>query len=258
MVNDTAIREQQLVTREKAVARREKDFAEKDRGFDAKLRLVMAASAQVLGFFLLFILGMGIDWPIGTPEITRGYSFILRIAWIYLTVTIAFPAIVLVISLWQRKIKDGHTDIIMLGFVGVDLLLLLLLVKQEGGLCRSMFLPVFFLIPTAYLIVERRENRYRWRRLLVLLAIVGCICSSYRISKQHRPPENSANLHVAGSVLIFWHPKQITDFEALAHRQYDDAIFAASLVSAFIPIFQIIVLMARDRLRDDHLEESLS
>lgn len=44
-------------------------------------------------------------------------------------------------------------DYMLWFFVAIDLLGLLFIVCQQGGLSHSMFLPVFFLIPTAYLAV---------------------------------------------------------------------------------------------------------
>jgi hypothetical protein len=144
---------------------------------------------------------------------------------------------------------DWHVDVVLILLVIVDIILTLLLVSQEGGLCRSMFLPVFFLIPTAYLIVERREPKFRWSRLVVLMAIVACICISYRVSKEHEPDLKVGLVTPAhGSLHILrWEIGEITDFETLSHTPYDKAIFYASLISAFIPIFQIFVEIVQDR-----------
>src|SRR6185503_10967833 len=99
----------------------------------------------------------------------------------------------------------------------------------------------------------RREPVYRWRRLLVLIAIVACICFSYRVSKWHEPDlktaiENRSITPAQGSVRIgVWEIQEITDFETLSHPAFDKAIFYASLISAFIPILQIGVEIVQDR-----------
>jgi hypothetical protein len=217
--------------------------------FSPKVRLFMTFTAQTLGFGLLFLLGFGIEFDVKNPAIEPGFQFIRKVAWWYLGLTVFCFAVPLTVTFIRRELTDRHVDIVLILLVVVDTILTLVLVSQEGGLCRSMFLPVFFLIPTAYLIVERREPIFRWRRLLVLMAIVACICFSYRVSKEHEPDLNLGLVKPAhGAVAIWrWEIGEITDFETLSHTPYDKAIFYASLISAFIPIIQIGVEIVQDR-----------
>jgi len=217
--------------------------------FSAGVRLLMTLIAQTFGFGLLFLLGFGIDFDIKNPVIALGFQFIRTVVWWYLALTVFSFAVPLIVPFIRRELMDWHVDVVLILLVIVDIILTLLLVSQEGGLCRSMFLPVFFLIPTAYLIVERREPKFRWRRLVVLMAIVACICISYRVSKEHEPDLKVGLVTPAhGSLHILrWEIGEITDFETLSHTPYDKAIFYASLISAFIPIFQIFVEIVQDR-----------
>lgn len=217
--------------------------------FSPQVRLFMTFTAQTLGFGLLFLLGFGIEFDVKNPVIEPGFRFIRKVAWWYLGLTVFCFAAPLIVTFIKKELTDRHVDLILILLVVVDTILTLLLVSQEGGLCRSMFLPVFFLIPTAYLMVERREPIFRWRRLLVLFAILACICFSYRVSKEHEPDLNLALVNPAhGAVRLWrWEIEEITDFETLSHTPYDKAIFYASLISAFIPIFQIGVEIVQDR-----------
>lgn len=252
MASDLTDRERALAAREREVSQREA-LAAREKEFSPRVRLVITIVAQALGFLLLFILGFGLLKDFSNADVLRGYNFIRSIAWSYLAATISISALMLLLAYQQRKFTHFYADLILLSYVGVDLVLLLLLVCQEGGLCRSMFLPVFFLIPTAYLIAERREIRYRPRRVIVLLFIVSCICKSYTVARQHLPYSISPDMTpVARGLVTFWKwSVEITDFSALAHPYYDRAIFYASLISAFIPIIQIGLTMLRDRFSDE-------
>jgi hypothetical protein len=222
--------------------------------FTPQIRLFMTFTAQTLGFGLLFLLGFGIEFDITNTDIRHGFEFIRKVVWWYLGLTVLCCAVPLSISFIKRELTDRHVDAVLILLVVLDTILTLVLVAQEGGLCRSMFLPVFFLIPTAYLIVERREPIFRWRRLIVLITIVACICFSYRVSKEHEPflnlsPNCAACMTPAQGVVRIWRwdVGKITDFETLSHAPYDKAMFYSSLISAFIPILQIFVEIVQDR-----------
>jgi hypothetical protein len=248
---DLTAREQAIAAKEQDLAAREERLNAREKGFRPRVRLEMTLAAQALGFLLLFILGFG-TFPPEQENIMRGYHFIQKIAWTYLGLSVGVFIILLIVAAVKKRITDGNVDFMLMSYVGIDILLLLLLVCQEGGLCRSMFLPVFFLIPTAYLIVERRESAYRWRRLAVLLVIIACICKSYKVSLEHQPLVDSTHLYPAeGTVGFLRWIMHITDFSTLSHWSYDHAVFYASLISAFIPVIQIIVEMLRDRIIDD-------
>jgi len=247
----------QLKAWEDDLTDREEEFGERAVDFNPTVRASLTLAAQSLGFFLLFVLGTGtFEVPAQPdkvqPDLIRGLNFIVNISWVYLILS-SLILIGLLFYAYIKKGLDSHkpVDIMLLLYVGMDIVLLLLLVHQQGGLCRSMFLPVFFLIPTAYLIVERREKVFRWRRLIVLAVIMGCICSAYRVSVILQPLPSDSSLGVSNKTVWFLHhwPLQVTDFSMLAHADYDKAIFRASLISAFVPITQILIVMFRARIR---------
>ncbi len=255
---ELAALEQRLKKWDEDLTDREEEFGERAVDFNPTVRAILTLAAQGLGFFLLFVLGTGtFEVPAQPdkvhPDLVRGLHFIVNVSWFYLILSLLI-CFALLCYAYVKKGLDSHVpvDVMLLTYVGMDILLLLLLVYQQGGLCRSMFLPVFFLIPTAYLIVERREKIFRWRRLFVLAVIMGCICSAYRVSViLPPPPPSNSNLSVVNGTVLFLHhwPLQVTDFSALAHADYDKAIFRASLISAFVPIIQILIVMFRARVR---------
>jgi len=259
LTNETlAAKERELAEKERLLNAKQKKYAERDQDFSPPIRLAMTGAAQVLGFMLLIILGM-FTFPSGQEDIARGLDFIKHCAICYLAISVLIPLGPLVYAYFRRRLCHIQVDIILLSYVASDLLILLFLVHQQGGLCRSMFLPVFFLIPTAYIIVERREPKFRWRRVVVLLAIVGCICRSYHVSLALMPPAASgAGQPVEGIVHLFWWSKQVTDFSTLAHWSYDSALFVASMISAFVPVVQIVIITVRDRFTSDELVPSSS
>lgn len=243
-------KERELRERERQLEASEQKYAQRNKDFNPSTRLLMAVAAQGAGYILLHILGVSIFLS-GQENIARGLDFINLSATYYIIISFAIPLAVGVHVYIRTKLEQFHVDIILLAYVVVDLVILLRLVCQQGGLCRSMFLPVFFLIPTAYMIVERREPKlhFRIRRMLVLMAIVACICMSYHVSLELMPSDSSAGQPVVGTVHLLGWSKEVTDFSTLAHRSYDKALFVASMISAFVPIVQLIIIATVDRFK---------
>jgi hypothetical protein len=241
-------KEIEIQLREKALLKKEAIYGEREKSFSPVIRLIMTIVAQSGGFLLLFILGTGILPPEGRGNIRFGFDFIRGISWRYVAISGAILFVGILVAAYARKFKHWHTDLVLLLFVALDIIMLLLLVYQQGGICRSMFLPVFFLIPTAYLIAERREKKYRWRRLLILALIVSCICFSYKVARNFPPGEPGlARTAVTGDAQFFVWTIPITDWETLAHTDFDRGLFYVSLISAFVPLFQILVVIIQER-----------
>lgn len=214
------------------------------------VRLVVTMAAQLAGFILLWLLGTN-TFPLDQPNISEGLKYIQKVEMIYLAGSLAIPVFFFVISLkaFKQRFFQQHfwIDLVLLSYVGFDLSLLLFLICQQGGLCRSMFLPVFFLIPTAYMLAERRDPRYRVRRMFVLLVVMVCIYVSYRFAIWLTPQSAGDSEAVSGVFMLFWrYPIKVTDFSTLAHHSYDDAVLWASLISAFVPLAQLLVIMLKE------------
>lgn len=231
-------------------------FGEPSVDFSPLVRAVLTLAAQALGFILLFVLGTGTFGVTTQPDIVRGLKFITDVCWVYLLLSLLIVTAYICYVAYKKEYEEHFpVDVMLLVYVGVDIVLLLLLVYQQGGLCRSMFLPVFFLIPTAYIIVERKERKYRWRRLLILVIITACICSSYHVAVTLPPSTvgtdaGPAEVGPAQGAISFlaWSLPDVTDFSSLSHAEYDKAIFRASLISAFVPIIQLLLVMFMARV----------
>jgi len=78
------------------------------------------------------------------------------------------------------EFKHEHIDLLLWAFVVIDLLCLLFVVCQQGGLSRSMALPVFFLIPAAYLAVVNPSRINTTYYLLAFIAV--CVVISFLVS----------------------------------------------------------------------------
>ena len=121
----------------------------------------------------------------------------------------------------------------MLGtFLLIDIPLLTLLVCLQGGLTRSMFFPLFFLIPVAHYAVEQegKQNRVLWG----VGAIAVCMIVSYFVSY----------FVAAGNMqyLFGLSPLRITDFSTLTPERYALALLVVSLISLFIPVVQMRII----------------
>jgi hypothetical protein len=240
------------------LAQIEKRLAEKEKDFNPYARLAMTIIAQIFGLVLLVLLTF-LSFQSWDSNISYGFDFIGKVTEWYLIASFIIPALAAIIMGIKRRFGHGYVDFILLSYVACDTFFLLLLAYQQGGLCRTMFLPVFFLIPTAYLIAERRDKKYRLRRLLILAGIVGCVCLSYRVSIMLKPETVSGMLKpVGGWIKFLWWSIPVTDFFTLAHPSYDHAVFYASLTSASVPIIQILLGWFIDRLSADESGNTIS
>lgn len=161
---------------------------------NAETRFKATVWAQIAGFSILValllvfgirnrdLLNPGPDYR----ELVAGLSYIQMMIGAYLvgtTITGAIPFLIAWIGGGQPY-TQRNADIAIWTFVGIDICVLLFLVCQERGLCRSMFLPVFLLIPIVYVAVERPDKRSR--TLLVLGIIMSAMIVSYTFSDQRR------------------------------------------------------------------------
>ena len=120
--------------------------------------------------------------------------------------------------------SDKHVDYLLWAFVFVDLVGLLFAVYQQGGLSRSMFLPVFFLIPAAYLAVvnpSRINTTY-----YVIFSIAGCLVISFLASYY--------NVTKLPLLQI-----KVTDLSTLYRKGHNVALLIVCGVSLGIPALQL-------------------
>lgn len=161
---------------------------------NAETRFKATVWAQIAGFSILvaLLLVFGIrnrdvfNSGSDSKELWVGLSYIMMMISVYLVGTAVTGAIPFLIA-WiggGQPYTEKNADIAIWTFVGMDICVLLFLVCQERGLCRSMFLPVFLLIPIVYVAVERTDKRSR--TLLVLGIIMSAMIVSYYFSDRPR------------------------------------------------------------------------
>ena len=209
-------------------------MATTESGFAPNQRFWATLLAQGAGFAMLFILGDGTFTPKASIQV--GLNWIISGMKIYLALSgIAFIAAGIG-YVRERQLSHGHVDTAISICLFTDILLLAFLVCQQGGLCKSMFLPVLFLVPAAYLAVERPDALLR--KTVVLLAIVLCIVLSYYVSVRLQSGITTLPVLKVG----------ITDFQYNAHDEFDKALLIASVFSALTPLGQIALIQAKRHL----------
>lgn len=179
---------------------------------------------QILGVLILVVVGI-FPFSSTTPAMATGLAVI---KW---TIGIALGTSVLglvVISLpYKRNGRLDHRSMnrALWLLVGVDLVALLFLVCQEGGLSRSMFFPMFFLIPAGYMVVEgpsKTKGTY-----FVVAVTAACVLISFLVS---------ASIPSKLDVILF--SISTTDFASLDPTGYNQSLVMVSLVSLGIPAAQ--------------------
>jgi hypothetical protein len=203
------------------------------RGFE---RWVAAATAQAIGVLLLATLIFWI-FPIGAgdPTLNTGLEFLKTVTqWLFLASIFVFALCPVFNFFRVRKKKTkcvfSHTaaDVAIWSAVGADIAALTLLVCQQGGLCQSMLVPLFFLIPAAYLYVERPG---RWRAEILVLA---CIVVGIAVSHHYTS-------HASQTSPALWLGRPVSNFHLAAREAYDKGVFVVCLFSIVIMAVEIIV-----------------
>jgi N-acetylglutamate synthase-like GNAT family acetyltransferase len=187
-----------------------------------KERFWAAIGAQAIGTLLLLFIGNVFSVK---EELSMG------LVWIHCMAYTAFIALIigLALAVWGRhkcRNMDSCADKAIITLLCFDIPIVLLLVCQQGGLTHSMFVSLFFLIPVAYLAVERPEKRHR--AYVVVLSIVVCLFISCLVSQAR-----ASTLNLLWLVSI-----PITDFSTLVPRRYATATLIVSLISLCTPFVQ--------------------
>ena len=186
----------------------------------------------VLLFFSVVFAFIGTGGP--ESEIHRSdINFVLKVigiagGFVFLALLVGL-CVVLFLVRQSGEFKHEHVDGLLWAFVIVDLIVLLFTVSQQGGLSRSMFVPVFFLIPAAYLAVVRES---KISTTYYLLAVIGvCVFISFWVSHYRASHSNFTELPLLSV--------KITDFYRLDPDGYNWAFFIVCGVSLLIPALQL-------------------
>ncbi len=127
---------------------------------------------------------------------------------------------------FEDKITNSFVENVLWWFLVADIIALLFVVCQQGGLSRSAFLPIYFLIPAAYLAVSIKDaSMYSIGILLILITM--CLFISYLVSHKKMSELRFLSLRLS-----------VTDFSTLHHKGYNRSFLIVSVVSLVIPALQ--------------------
>lgn len=211
-------------------------------GISTKDRFLAAFVGQGMGILLLILVGWlpFSVYPTMPPEDQQ----VIAVGLGMVKITFAALLIILVVTFipairFRRKYKtfeglpDGYVTKVIWIYLLVDMFFLLFLVCQQGGLCYSVFLPIFFLLPIAYWMVERSDRMYRLYWVLIL--VIGCVIISY-LQTKFVTHNNLKALPLPGISI------PVTNFQLLVHKDYDYALLLVTIISALIPFVQQLLL----------------
>lgn len=192
-------------------------------------RFAATIAGQIGGLFVLLV--VAIPFPESQSDIIPGKQ------WMEIAEIVIFLVLLLGIFLALRhsrscggSFNDPCVNIAITTYLVFDIPILLFLVCQQGGICRSVLMPVFFLIPIAHMMVEKRK---KWV-YGVLGAIVFCIFVGFLVSLYVGIPSGTNVKRfpsALGGIVI-------TDFSGQSHTGYDWAIFISAVFSVLIPVIQ--------------------
>jgi hypothetical protein len=252
-----------------------------------KARFQATVWTQVGGFLIFVVLLL--VFPLTNKEILKGLTYIERDILLYVVGTVGIYLSPFCLAYFREceTYDELNVDIGIWLFVTLDICVLLFLVCQETGLCRSMFLPVFLLIPIAYIPVEHPEKRYRVLLVLGMIVSGMIICYSmsdlagfsllallpayacfaavvvvlfYGIERKKVTVTRGTLFSIGLLTVASFTPYLLrnlelirafkvttTDFHTSAHYRYDIALFLLSLLSILIPLMQTVVIMYQRR-----------
>lgn len=190
-----------------------------------RFRAVIAA--QLLGVILLFVICLVFELfyksakPIGVEE---GVEYIWSIDGLVLFVLVVGSLVGFIPARCkkEKKFEDTWVDWTVRIFLYGDILLLAILVCKQGGLSKSVFFPLFLMIPVAHGLVERDDklNRVIWGAIVIAVAMALC----YLVS--------------IGRLRGF----SVTDYSTLTPERFALALLIVALISLAIPIFQTKII----------------
>lgn len=192
-------------------------------------RLSAILFGQCIGVILLILVGLvpfSNYGTLGDEAIRNDIGFGIKIIIIFFVIALlAFIVGFIIVKCLSDELQQKYVSTILWSFILLNLACLLFVVCQQGGLSRSMFIPVFFLIPAAYMAVDQPSVK----KMFILLGAIGlCILISYCISRN-----NVTELH------FFLFSVKVTDFSILHHKGYNLAFFIISVVSLITPALQL-------------------
>ena len=133
--------------------------------------------------------------------------------------------------------------LIMIWFMAIsDVAILTLAVIQQGGLSRSIFVPIFFLIPTVVILLTHDD--FKSMRLPVC---VGCgfILLAPIVWGLYISSSISANA-VSEYEIFHFQLKIVNIHDAVQKESVENALYWVSFYSLIVPVLEIIMLRQKE------------
>jgi len=200
---------------------------------DAFYRFWATIAAQLGGVLVLFFIG--IIFFVG--DFSHRKDVELGVQWIFVIAFLVFIGLIigaLRAFFWAHKcggFDHPCVDKTIETFLIVDIPLLTILVCQQGGLSRSIFFSLFFLIPVAHLAVEQEGKRIRVLKGLLAIAISMVITFIVSFSVSY----GFNNLFGIDFLTV-------TDFTSSTPKRFAAGVLIVSLITLLIPILQMKII----------------
>ena len=119
-----------------------------------------------------------------------------------------------------------------------NIAILTLAVIQQGGLSKSVFVPMFFLIPTVVILLEhdRLKQMHFGKVSLCIVLLLGSIIvalhQAYTVSMEGMTQYNFLSFNV----------NVVNISQVIGPQPLEDALFLVSLFSLIVPVAEIAII----------------
>lgn len=188
--------------------------------------------AQLMGVIAVFFVSV----PLPGTEFGKDFIQYIALGVFLLTVPLGFYYGFRQVVAPQQMLAANLVSNLLLYFVTVDIAAITLLIWQEQGICSTLFLPVLFTVPTAFLLVEVDvTGRNRIRMLSVLLMVAAAIGFGFIVSLEHPTT----------MYLGFWKvPTSAIPKGHLHGTGFHWALLIATSVSLIVPASELLIAYA--------------
>ncbi len=135
-----------------------------------------------------------------------------------------------------------QSQLIIWGMGVADVVILMLAVIQQGGLSKSVFVPMFFLIPTVLILLEHDNLKQMYRGkaslciALIIVPIGAALHQAYTVSMEGMTQYN---------FLYVYNVNVVNISQVIGWRPLENALFLVSLFSLLVPVAEILMVRMR-------------
>ncbi|HBB96843.1 MAG TPA: hypothetical protein DC054_15805, partial [Blastocatellia bacterium] len=174
---------------------------------NARNRFWAVIAAQGLGVMLLILIGIIFDMGPKPVEAEAGLQYLWSIAFLALLGLVASFFVGFVPAHRKDLFEDVWVDKTIEILLYCDIPLLTILVCKQGGLSKSVFFPLFLMIPVAHRLVERDDQLDRVTRGAIWCGVGMLLCCVVSIS---------GAFHIRSPLSIL----SVTDYSTLPPKRF--------------------------------------